>query len=78
MVVALATSPAVGIVAGGVLGPVAGLLVPAAIAAETAPLGSLASAERYAMPGAHVGADPDPPVEPPPDATRRDPTEARP
>ena len=52
--VALLTSPSIGIVAGGILGPVVGLLVPARVARETAPLGTLASAERYAMPGAHV------------------------
>jgi 4-azaleucine resistance transporter AzlC len=42
----------VGIVAGGVLGPLAGLLVPSARAHEQAPLGSAASAERYSMPHA--------------------------
>jgi 4-azaleucine resistance transporter AzlC len=41
----------VGIVAGGVLGPLAGLVVPTEQAHERAPLGSKASAERYAMPG---------------------------
>ena len=51
--VALVTSPAVGIVSGGLVGPVAGLLVPEARAHETAPLGSTPSAERYAMPGSH-------------------------
>lgn len=50
----LLTSPAIGIVAGGLVGPLAGLQVPAALARETAPLGTLASAERFAMPGAHV------------------------
>jgi len=54
VLVALATGPAIGIVAGGVVGPAVGLLVPAAMAAERAPLGSPASAERYAMPGAHI------------------------
>ena len=70
VVVALATSPAIGIVAGGVLGPAVGLLVPASIAAETAPLGSLESADRYLMPDAHVRADPagGPALVPPPDA----------
>jgi predicted branched-subunit amino acid permease len=69
VVVALASSPAYGIVAGGVIGPAVGLLVPAAIADETAPLGTPASAQRYAMPGAPAepypgeAADPDP--EPP-------------
>ncbi len=52
--VALVSSPSIGIVAGGVLGPLVGLLVPASAAHETAPLGTPASAERYAMPGAHV------------------------
>jgi 4-azaleucine resistance transporter AzlC len=57
--VALATSPAVGIVAGGLIGPAAGLLVPRTLARETAPLGTAPSAERYAMPGARFerGAD---------------------
>jgi phosphate/sulfate permease len=52
--VALLSSPSVGIVTGGVVGPLVGLLVPAAVARETAPLGTATSAERYAMPGAHV------------------------
>jgi 4-azaleucine resistance transporter AzlC len=54
VVVALITSPSIGIVAGGILGPAVGLLVPARLAHEIAPLGTAASAERYAMPGAHV------------------------
>jgi 4-azaleucine resistance transporter AzlC len=54
VVTALLVSPAVGIVAGGLLGPAVGLLVPSAAAHETAPLGTLASAERYAMPGSPV------------------------
>jgi predicted branched-subunit amino acid permease len=53
VLVALVSSTSIGIVAGGVVGPVVGLLIPASLAAETAPLGSPASAERYAMPGAH-------------------------
>jgi 4-azaleucine resistance transporter AzlC len=55
--VALLTSPAVGIIAGGLVGPVAGLLVPARLAGETAPLGTTPSAERYAMPGARFERD---------------------
>ena len=47
---------------GGLLGPLVGLLVPVAAAHETAPLGSLASAERYAMPGAHVDPGPEDPA----------------
>lgn len=54
VVVSLLSSPALGIVAGGLLGPLVGLQVPAALAHETAPLGSVASAERFAVPGAHV------------------------
>ncbi|HYH94104.1 MAG TPA: AzlC family ABC transporter permease [Candidatus Saccharimonadales bacterium] len=49
--VALLTSPTVGIIAGGLVGPAVGLLIPARVAHETAPLGSPASADRYSMPG---------------------------
>jgi 4-azaleucine resistance transporter AzlC len=55
--VALLTSPAVGIIAGGLVGPAAGLLVPARLAHETAPLGTTPSAERYAMPGGRFERD---------------------
>jgi 4-azaleucine resistance transporter AzlC len=61
--VALFTSPSIGIISGGIGGPLVGLLVPPSISKETAPLGTDRSAERYAMPGARV--DPDrsaPPV----------------
>ena len=51
---ALLTSPAVGIIVGGLVGPVAGLLVPARIAHETAPLGTPESADRYSMPGSRA------------------------
>ena len=54
VVAALLTSPAVGIVVGGLVGPAVGLLVPAANTRESAPLGTPASAERYALPGTHV------------------------
>lgn len=54
VVAGLLVSPAVGIVVGGLVGPAVGLLVPAAIAAETAPIGTPASADRYAMPGTHL------------------------
>ena len=46
----LAVSTTVGIIAGGVVGPAVGLLVPAGSAGETAPIGSEASADRYSMP----------------------------
>jgi len=54
VVVALVAGPPIGIIAGGLIGPAVGLLVPATVAHETAPLGSSASAERYAMPGTRV------------------------
>ena len=56
--VALIAGPAIGIIAGGLIGPAVGLAVPAALANERAPLGTGASAERYAMPGAHLGDEP--------------------
>ena len=46
--VALVTSPSIGIVSGGILGPLVALLVPKRFAGETAPLGSLESADRSA------------------------------
>jgi predicted branched-subunit amino acid permease len=48
--VSLAISPTVGVIAGGLAGPAIGLLVPAAAAHETAPLGTPASAGHYGMP----------------------------
>jgi 4-azaleucine resistance transporter AzlC len=63
VVVALLTSPSIGIVVGGVVGPAIGLLVPKSLAHEIAPLGTPASADRYAMPGTHL-ARPDDPAEP--------------
>ena len=56
VLVALATGPAVGIVAGGIIGPAVGLLVPASVAHETAPIGTEASAEHYAMATTHPDA----------------------
>jgi predicted branched-subunit amino acid permease len=49
--VSLAVSPTVGIIAGGLVGPAVGLLVPAGTAHETAPIGTPTSAGRYWMPG---------------------------
>jgi 4-azaleucine resistance transporter AzlC len=54
---ALGLEPSTGVVAGGVLGPLVGLLIPERLAAERAPLGSPASAERFAMPGTHLDDD---------------------
>ncbi len=66
VVVALLVNPAIGIVAGGLVGPAVGLAVPAALAHETAPLGTTASAEHYAMPGTHLEDLEDTPPEGPP------------
>ena len=54
---ALGLEPSTGVVVGGVVGPLVGLLVPAALAAERAPLGTPASAERFAMPGSRIDDD---------------------
>jgi predicted branched-subunit amino acid permease len=43
--------PTIGVIAGGVSGPFVGLLGPARVARETAPLGSEASAEHFGRPG---------------------------
>lgn len=48
--VSLAVSPTLGVIAGGLIGPFLGLLVPAARSHEVAPIGSIASADRYGMP----------------------------
>ena len=73
VVVALLTGPSIGIVAGGIVGPAVGLLVPEAVAHELAPLGTPASAERYAMPGTRLdrrSKSPGPPEPPePPEPT---------
>jgi predicted branched-subunit amino acid permease len=68
--VALATSPPVGIVTGGLIGPAVGLLVPAAASRESAPLGTESSAERYAMPGSHFERPPDADIGADPGASR--------
>jgi 4-azaleucine resistance transporter AzlC len=60
LVVALLSAPSIGIVAGGILAPLLGLAVPARVAHERATLGTPASAERYAMPGARFKDTPSP------------------
>ena len=47
-------SPTIGVIAGGLLGPLVGLAVPPAAAHETAPIGTPASAERDSMPATRV------------------------
>jgi 4-azaleucine resistance transporter AzlC len=73
VVVALLANPAVGIIAGGLLGPGIGLLVPAASAHETAPLGTTASAGRYALPGTPFERDVPQPTETSPADRHEDP-----
>ena len=60
----LAFGPGIGIVAGGLIGPVLGMAVPRPAGRERAPLGSTASAERYSMPGTRLqGSGAEPPVQ---------------
>jgi predicted branched-subunit amino acid permease len=54
---ALDVEPSTGVIVGGVVGPLVGLLVPATLALERAPLGTQASAERFAMPGTRIDDD---------------------
>ena len=54
---ALAVEPSTGVIVGGVVGPLVGLLIPASLAAERAPLGTTASAERFSMPGTRLDDD---------------------
>jgi len=54
---ALGVEPSTGVIVGGVVGPLVGLLVPATLAAEGAPLGTRESAERFSMPGTRLDDD---------------------
>ena len=51
VLVSLALSPSVGIVAGGLLGPLAGLALPSPAGPPPAELGTVRSAEGFSMPG---------------------------
>ena len=53
----LAVEPSTGVIVGGVVGPLVGVLLPASLAAERAPLGTAASADRYSMPGTRLDDD---------------------
>jgi len=53
VVSSLVAGPGVGVIVGGMGGPLLGLLVPRAPGEEARALGTPGSAERYAMPGAH-------------------------
>lgn len=69
VVSSLIAGPGVGVIVGGMGGPLLGLLVPRAPGEEARALGTPGSAERYAMPGAHFvdgeGHAPERPVLPP-------------
>jgi 4-azaleucine resistance transporter AzlC len=54
---AFGVEPSTGVIVGGVVGPLVGLLIPASLAAERAPLGTPASAERFSMPGTRLDDD---------------------
>jgi 4-azaleucine resistance transporter AzlC len=55
----LIAGPGVGVIVGGMGGPLLGLLVPRARTDEATALGTTGSAERYAMPGARFTGDDD-------------------
>lgn len=50
----LLAGPGIGVIVGGLGGPLLGMAVPRVIADEATALGTPASAERYALPGAHL------------------------
>jgi Predicted branched-chain amino acid permease (azaleucine resistance) len=55
VVVSLLAGPGIGIIVGGLGGPLLGMALPAEPLSATIPLGSPESAERYSMPGTHLG-----------------------
>ncbi len=57
VVASLAFGPGIGIIAGGLGGPLVGMAVPSPAGAQTLALGSPALAERYAMPGTDLHGD---------------------
>ena len=52
--VSLAFGPGIGIICGGLVGPLVGMAVPLPTGVGTVALGTPASAERYSMPGTHL------------------------
>jgi 4-azaleucine resistance transporter AzlC len=74
VVVSLAAGPGVGVVVGGLGGPLLGMAVPRRPTEAATALGTMGSAERYAMPGSHFEprrnrTEPTPPSATPPSAT---------
>jgi 4-azaleucine resistance transporter AzlC len=55
VVVSLLAGPGIGIIIGGLGGPLLGMALPVKPGSETIALGSPESAERYSMPGTHLG-----------------------
>ncbi len=54
----LVAGPGIGIIVGGLGGPLLGMAVPSRVDRQAAALGSPESAERYSMPGTHLQGDP--------------------
>jgi 4-azaleucine resistance transporter AzlC len=69
--VSLLAGPGVGVIVGGLGGPLLGMAVPRGTTDDAMALGTPASAERYAMPGTHLR-PPDPRGEAPGTLTSRD------
>jgi branched chain amino acid efflux pump len=69
--VSLLAGPGVGVIMGGIGGPLLGMLVPHRTTDDATALGTPGSAERYAMPGAHFFGN-DPPEASPPRPPRTD------
>ena len=53
--VSLLVGPSIGIIVGGLGGPLLAMLIPAELGEAATELGTSASAERYSMPGTHLG-----------------------
>jgi 4-azaleucine resistance transporter AzlC len=67
VLVSLAAGPGVGVVVGGLGGPLLGMVVPRRASEDATALGTMGSAERYAMPGGHFeGGRGNPPSPTPP------------
>jgi 4-azaleucine resistance transporter AzlC len=69
VVVSLVFGPGIGIIVGGLGGPLLGMAAPAGAGSRGVALGSPESAERYSMPGTHLHADASGPLS---DATHDD------
>ena len=57
VIVSLASGPGIGIIVGGLGGPLLGMATPSPAGSKAVALGTPASAERYSMPGTHLRGD---------------------